>query len=67
MCLDDICEPTCAEVKIRSTAKRASATIYPLESRKAKVVFSEPVKAIAAGQSAVFYLGDKVLGGGFIV
>ena len=67
MCLDNISEPTRAEVKIRSTAKRASATIYPLESRKAKVVFSEPVKAIAAGQSAVFYLGDKVLGGGFIV
>ncbi len=31
-----------------------------------KVVFHSPVSAIAPGQSAVFYEGDDVIGGGFI-
>ena len=32
----------------------------------ADVVFFEPVQAIAPGQSAVFYEGDDLIGGGFI-
>ncbi len=31
-----------------------------------KVIFHKPVNAIAPGQSAVFYEGDDVIGGGFI-
>jgi len=31
-----------------------------------KVTFHAPVNAVAAGQSAVFYEGDDVIGGGFI-
>jgi tRNA-specific 2-thiouridylase len=31
-----------------------------------KVTFHAPVKAVAPGQSAVFYEGDDVVGGGFI-
>jgi tRNA-uridine 2-sulfurtransferase len=33
---------------------------------QAYVRFFEPVTAIAPGQSAVFYEGDDLLGGGFI-
>ena len=33
---------------------------------KMKVVFSDDVKAIAPGQSAVFYEGNDVIGGGWI-
>ncbi len=32
-----------------------------------KVVFHKPVNAVAPGQSAVFYDGDDVIGGGFII
>jgi tRNA-uridine 2-sulfurtransferase len=31
-----------------------------------KVVFHVPVQAVTPGQSAVFYEGDDVIGGGFI-
>ena len=36
-------------------------------NNKIKVTFSEKVSAIAPGQSAVFYHGDDVIGGGVIV
>ena len=33
----------------------------------ARVDFSEPVRALTSGQVAVFYDGDRVLGGGRLV
>ena len=55
-----------ADVKIRYTAKATRATIEPIDDDKVKVVFDEPARAITPGQSAVFYDGDMVLGGGVI-
>lgn len=67
MLTDSLSEPICADVKIRSAARPQSALITPIGKDSAKVSFKSPASAPAPGQSAVFYIGDKVLGGGFIV
>jgi len=58
--------PTRTTVKVRYRARDASATVYPLTAGEVKVTFDSPQSAIAPGQSAVFYDGDIVLGGGII-
>jgi tRNA-specific 2-thiouridylase len=71
-----------ATVKVRSTMKDEPATIYfktnpslppsakggreGLSGEIVRVVFDEPQWAPAPGQSAVFYDGDVVIGGGII-
>jgi len=61
-------EPFRAEVKIRYTAKEASALVTPLEGgRQARVRFDAPQRDVTAGQAAVFYDGDLLIGGGIIV
>ena len=64
--LDEIKEWIEVEVKTRYSAKSAKAKIIQQES-SIKVIFDEPQRAITPGQSAVFYIGDIVLGGGKIV
>lgn len=54
-----------AMVKARYTQSESPATLY-LEGDAARVVFDEPQRALAEGQSAVFYDGDAVIGGGII-
>jgi len=51
--------------KIRYRDKGALSNLYH-EGDKIKVQFYENVKGIAPGQSAVFYEGDDVIGGGII-
>ncbi len=67
MLLENLCEPIRADVKIRSAARPQSALITPIEGGRVSVLFDENASAPAPGQSAVFYIGDAVLGGGFIV
>lgn len=55
------------EAKVRYRAKPAKAVLYPLEKEKAKIVFSEPQRAVTPGQSLVFYDENIVLGGGKIL
>jgi tRNA-specific 2-thiouridylase len=55
-----------ATAKVRSMMKDKPATIE-VKGGEAKVVFDEPQFAPAPGQSAVFYDGDMVLGGGIIL
>ena len=54
------------QVKIRSTQQPTNAEIIPISDNEVKVVFEDMQKSIAIGQSAVFYDGDTVLGGGVI-
>jgi len=60
-------EPFRAEVKIRYTAKEASALVTPLEDSRVQVQFDEPQRDITAGQAAVFFKDDLMLGGGIII
>ncbi|MCZ2126691.1 MAG: tRNA 2-thiouridine(34) synthase MnmA [Anaerolineales bacterium] len=55
-----------AQVKIRYTAREASARVTPLEGERVKVQFEAPVRDATAGQAAVFFVGEKMLGGGII-
>lgn len=59
-----------AQVKIRHQAYMASAVLEPMagseKNKKIKVTFLEKQRLTAPGQSAVFYQGDSVIGGGII-
>jgi len=60
--------PLRADVKIRYKSKPARAMIEPIDksAKKLKVKFSKPQFAATPGQSAVFYKGKELLGGGVI-
>ena len=71
VCLaDGIALPLHATVKVRYRHEGDRARIVAAPSgdpRAARVVFDAPVRAVTRGQVAVFYDGDRVLGGGRIV
>jgi len=60
--------PTSCQVKIRYRNKSILATIsrLNLEIGNLLIKFKKPVRALTPGQSAVFYRGQEVLGGGII-
>jgi tRNA-specific 2-thiouridylase len=60
------CSTFRATVKIRSTMKDESATLSFINGNEVYVLFDEPQWAPAPGQSAVFYDGEFVTGGGVI-
>src|SRR3712207_8740173 len=47
--------------------KESPATITPLGGGRARVRFDEPQRAVTPGQATVFYRGEEVVGGGWIV
>ncbi len=55
-----------AEVKVRYRQPEQPAAIRRLEPGRAEVRWQTPQPAAAPGQSAVFYKGEVVLGGGII-
>lgn len=59
--------PVRAEVRVRYRHLAAPATITPQGNGRAQIVFDEAQRAITPGQATVFYRGDEVIGGGWIV
>lgn len=53
------------QAKVRARHEPAAATVIA-NGDTARVAFATPVPAITPGQAAVFYDGDRVLGGGWI-
>ena len=54
------------EVQIRSTHRAAKARVRQDGDGTGEVFFDQPQKSAAPGQAAVFYDGERVLGGGWI-
>jgi tRNA-specific 2-thiouridylase len=54
------------QVKVRYATPETSATLSPGNSTTLHIQFHRPQRALSPGQSAVFYDGDHVLGGGII-
>lgn len=65
--IEKLTEPIRANVKIRARDDGGPATISPVSDTEAVVKFDQPRRAITPGQATVFYDGEYVLGGGWIV
>ena len=59
--------PMRVRAKIRHRHEPAWATLEPAGADEVVATFDEPQRAVTPGQSAVFYDGDEVVGGGWIV
>jgi tRNA-specific 2-thiouridylase len=55
-----------ADVQVRSRHAAQGAVVEAHADGRARVVFDEPVDSPAPGQAAVFYEGERVVGGGWI-
>lgn len=54
------------EAKVRSAMHPEPATVFMLESGRARVQFDAPQYGVAPGQACVLYQGSRLLGGGWI-
>jgi tRNA-uridine 2-sulfurtransferase len=63
----ELTRPTRVKAKIRHRHEPAWATLEPAGADEVLATFDEPQRAVTPGQAAVFYDGDEVVGGGWIV
>jgi tRNA-specific 2-thiouridylase len=67
MAIDEPSAPIEAGVQIRYRSTPAHAVITPLGGGRFMAEFTEPQRAVTPGQAVVFYDGDTVLAGGWIL
>jgi tRNA-specific 2-thiouridylase len=60
-------EPIRVTIKIRHRHEPAPAMLRVIGEDQIEAIFDTPQRAITPGQSAVFYQGDEVAGGGWIL
>jgi len=65
--IEDVTEPMQVTVKIRHRHEPAAALLERTGGDELLVSFEQPQRAVTPGQAAVFYDGDVVVGGGWIV
>ncbi|MBD3307038.1 tRNA 2-thiouridine(34) synthase MnmA, partial [candidate division KSB3 bacterium] len=67
MAIDAVRNPMAVQVKIRYRHPATPATIRPgSHADEVQVSLAAPQRAVTSGQSAVFYDGDTIVGGGII-
>jgi tRNA-specific 2-thiouridylase len=59
--------PLSVEVQVRYRTPPEPATLIPLSADRVRLEFDQPQFSITPGQAAVWYAGDRLLGGGIIV
>ena len=64
--IPELAGPVRVKAKIRHRHEPAWATRAPASADEVVATFDEPQRAVTPGQSAVFYDGDEVVGGGWI-
>lgn len=64
--IERLAAPMDVSAKIRYRNPAVPAAIMPYDEGRVKVKFKEPQRAIAKGQSVVFYDNDIIIGGGII-
>jgi tRNA-specific 2-thiouridylase len=65
--IPELTAPMRVRIKIRHRHEPAWATLEPTATDEVLATFDEPQRAVTPGQSAVFYDGDEVVGGGWIL
>jgi tRNA-specific 2-thiouridylase len=65
--IPELTAPMRVQAKIRHRHEPAWATLEPASEGEVIATFDEPQRAVTPGQSAVFYDGDEVVGGGWII
>ncbi|QCI20985.1 tRNA 2-thiouridine(34) synthase MnmA [Buchnera aphidicola (Hyperomyzus lactucae)] len=58
--------PISCMVKTRYRQKDIMSNIECINNKYIKIIFDQPVRAVTPGQSVVFYLSEKCIGGGII-